>query len=121
MPPIAALTTSRRSNFMNMSDEDDSDVDSPRPPSDDGDYNLLFAFFEPEDLVLPAEPISSSPPSPLKRKSISPSKRFSRRVSRRPTKDWLPMQSFMDLKSEDESSVTHWSWRSKFIDVAPFS
>ncbi|TFK29765.1 hypothetical protein FA15DRAFT_663944 [Coprinopsis marcescibilis] len=117
MPPPALKSAppfQLERNFMSMSDDedDDSDVDSSAPKNDVSEDDLFYAFFEPEDLVLPPSPTS-------RRKSSSPTKpSFRRSLSKRSTSDWFPLKSFIDLKNDDESST--WSWRS-FIDVASIS
>ncbi|KAG2011709.1 hypothetical protein CC2G_011797 [Coprinopsis cinerea AmutBmut pab1-1] len=129
-PSRLSFTPSR--NFMSMSDDEeedqDSDAESLGAKSDYTDLgdDLFYAFFEPEDLVLPASlpstsPISPSHPIAHRRNSSSPTKSsFARMHFRRSTKEWFPLKSFIDLRNDDESSASTWSWRS-FIDVASIS
>lgn len=89
---------------MSMSDEEDG------TETDVEEFDFCDdAYMECEDVVLPA-----SPP----RRSSAPSTTASmkrRKQAQRQTKDWFPLQSFIDLHAEDETS--RWSWRS-FIEIA---
>ncbi|KAF8892038.1 hypothetical protein BD779DRAFT_1510550 [Infundibulicybe gibba] len=104
--------STRRRNFMSMSDDEDEDAPPPR---------IRTLNLETEDIVLPSVstytfPAVSAPVSPRH----SPSRARSRRTKSRhqSTHDWFPLKSFIDLHAEDDMSS--WAWRS-FIEVATLS
>ncbi|KAG5647917.1 hypothetical protein DXG03_007841 [Asterophora parasitica] len=123
-----------RSNFMSMSDEDDDDEPPPLPlPS----TTTLNALHEPEDLVLPPpSPPYTSPLAARFSSSLSPPRKPRKSLSTPNSKDWFPLNSFIDLQPEDDLlsssppglkidfnlnfALSRWSWRS-FVEVANVS
>ncbi|KAF8159635.1 hypothetical protein B0H34DRAFT_673963 [Crassisporium funariophilum] len=118
-------------NFMSMSDDEDEDGDDEDSDLDSlnfgfGDYKLplLNPVMEPEDMVLPLpspaflEAPRSAPLPPRAREAPAAPRR--RRTTKRTSKDWFPLKSFIDLHNDDEAANGNWSWRS-FIEVANVS
>ncbi|KAF8223765.1 hypothetical protein L208DRAFT_1381333 [Tricholoma matsutake] len=106
-PPM----TSQKQNFMNMSDdEDDAYADS---LDDDDPQSLDLCSDETEDMVFPPLPPAKIAPISGGFPSLT-----SFRSSHQSTKDWFPLKSFIDLRSDDDASA--WTWRS-WIEVATVS
>ncbi|TFK76177.1 hypothetical protein BDN72DRAFT_853156 [Pluteus cervinus] len=86
-PPPSAKSKRVQSNFMNMNDDSDSD-DEDTP---------FYATSEPEDVVLPSH-----------------SKSIKRRREQAGSRDWVALNSFIDLRSDDEAP-SHWR---SFIELS---
>ena len=116
----------RSANFMNFTDNEDSDSESSSNDEsidDDDDRDsfvkLLPTYSLNDDNLKHAAPFSpvDEDESVIPTFPDTPRKSFKRRST---ISDWLPMQSFMDMKSDNKDEDSQWGWRS-FIEIAAAS